>query len=691
MNDFAGVEPHRVRQLADRLQALATALAKNGPVIRKHFGTWGPALIDLGPLAAQTAQVADDAHDMGRRADQALNLSHALKPRGTIGPHVTWVNVPWEVAQIDTAREAQQEADLLAQVMDDPRAPASRATIAEIAQSLADHQDDPAYLQAFMANGGMDQAARAARVLHEQDGTHDGVVLDKESEAMLAQFGQGVQAATTMAAQGKITMSADWEKKLTQPAGGDMWSVGMLFTYGPPGDKWNPEILSDVSGAMLDWRQTHDMRPRYAKPAPPYSAGGYVDPPDAWYTTLGIHCDYVRHGGDHTADLKAIEANDPSLALLDRLGENPDASRDLLGQDTADARRHAGQLVDYTWQTPGPTTWDDSTAVNRVLIMAATDRSDAHADRSGQAAANILQAAAHQNDVFQQRDGFEKGEYPTYPPQTAIALAGITGTWADELGKTTQQSSGAHGYDPQFGHLVMYHDDVVNVMQLFARDNPGAAAMFDVTMHQKVADAAAQADPDVELTALGNMAGLFTKAKNGLSYTEAQQLDEQHKTNQAILDTVGIVFEGGSPPAGLEGKSKTFITKGLKYSQTLVKWGRGVGAKQTDPFSTDNAGKQEALNEKNAKDVTFSYTPALAQGLIRAGAVPPPPAGVRWYNPATMTVAPGAYQDENFVSWWTDQHDLPPEHPGSDGPAANARQDAFEKGYNKSEGSHDGK
>ncbi|MFI0901669.1 hypothetical protein [Streptomyces sp. NPDC020983] len=60
MNDFAGVEPHRVRQLADRLQDLATALAGNGPVIRNNFGTWGPALIDLGPLAAQAAQVAHD-------------------------------------------------------------------------------------------------------------------------------------------------------------------------------------------------------------------------------------------------------------------------------------------------------------------------------------------------------------------------------------------------------------------------------------------------------------------------------------------------------------------------------------------------------------------------------------------------------------------------------------------------------
>ncbi|WP_031524868.1 hypothetical protein [Streptomyces sp. NRRL F-5123] len=687
MNDFAGVEPHRVRQLADRLQALATALARNGPVISKHFGTWGPALIDLGPLAAQTTQVAHDAHDMGRRADQAMNLLHSGSLPALCRPDGDFYGVPWDVTAIDAAKEARQEAAELKKVTAHPSDPASREIIDSVGQSLADHQDDPAYLQAFAANGGLDQAARVARVLHEQDGTHDGVVLDKKSEATLAQFGQGVQAATTMAAQGKITMPPGWEKQLTQPADGDMWSVGMLFKYGPPGDKWDAKVLSDVSGAMLDWRRTHPMRPGYSEPVYPYSAGGYVDPPDAWYTTLGIHCDYVNHGGDHAADLKGIRANDPTLALLDRLGENPEASRDLLGQDTAEARRHAGQLVDHTWQTPGPVTWDDSGPVNKVLIMAATDRSDAHADQSGQAAANILQAAARENDLFTHRNSAEKANYPTYPPQTAIALAGITGTWADDLGKTTQLSAGAHGYDAEFHHLVMYRDDVVGVMQLFARDNPGAAAMFDATTHQQVADAAAQPHPDAELTALGHMVGLFTKAKNGLSYTEAQQLDEKHKTNQAILDTVGIVFEGGSPPAALTGKSKTVVTKGLKYSQTLVKWGRGVGAKQTDPFSTDNAAKQEALNERNARDVTSPYAPAMAQGLIRAGAVPPPPADVTWYNPGTMTVAPSAYQDKNFFAWWVVQNDSP----RGDGLSTAQEQKVFDEGYNKAEGSYDGK
>jgi hypothetical protein len=41
MSEFAGVDPRRVRQLADRLQDLATALSKNGATIRTNFKEWG--------------------------------------------------------------------------------------------------------------------------------------------------------------------------------------------------------------------------------------------------------------------------------------------------------------------------------------------------------------------------------------------------------------------------------------------------------------------------------------------------------------------------------------------------------------------------------------------------------------------------------------------------------------------------
>ena len=74
------------------------------------------------------------------------------------------------------AYEAQQELLNLKAAMADPKSATSRATILEVSESLADHQDDAAYLQAFMAGGGMDQAARAAAVLHDQDGTHDSQV-----------------------------------------------------------------------------------------------------------------------------------------------------------------------------------------------------------------------------------------------------------------------------------------------------------------------------------------------------------------------------------------------------------------------------------------------------------------------------------------------------------------------------------
>jgi len=418
------------------------------------------------------------------------------------------------------------------------------------------------------------------------------------------------------------------------------------------------------------------MRPVYEMMPPGGAPPAYYGDGKAWFNDLGLN-DAVYPGSKSDQTIAAIRANDPVLAVLDKLGDNAQGSRDLLGQDTADSKRHAAQLLDYKWQTTGTASMDDSEPIGRVLTLAATDRSPAFQDQSGQAAYNILAAAAKENDVFSSRSQEEQLEYFTYPQSTAVALAGITATWADQIGATSMTAGPeAGGYSTRDHVIVVPHDDMVSAMQLFLRDDPSAAAMFDTSMHEQLADAAGSKDSSYEVANLGNMIGLFTKAKNGVSYSKAAQLDEQHKYNQAVLNTAGVLFSGASLPKSVTSK---VVTKGVKYTQTAITWGRSVKAPTTDPFSTNNAAAQKAVNSADAYDVENSFAPAIAQGLIRSGKVPAP-VGRSWYDPATETVSPDAWDNTDFTGWFT--HDI--------GTTSSSTTTALRTGFAAYEGSLDG-
>ncbi|SDO52775.1 hypothetical protein [Actinacidiphila guanduensis] len=520
MTDFAGVDPQRVRQLANRLKDLAAALTSDGGTIRTNFGRWGGSL-DLSVIAQQAQQVADDAHDMALRADEAMNLLDGAGRPYLCGINGDMYQIPWDTKDIDPAKEAQQEANELSKALADPKAPDSRRIILDVAQSLADHQEDTAYMTAFMVNGGIKDIAGAAGALHAEDGTHENALLSKESIAALAQFGQAAQKLTDLAVKGDYPHPApDYLAPLTHPTDDDAWSIGMLLKYGPPGDKWNAQVLSGISGGMLDWREKQGaMRPDYEMFPGNGAFPGYYGDGKAWFDDLGLRAVGSEPGAEQAA--AAIRANDPVLAVLDKLGDNAQGSRDLLGQDTAASRRYAADLVEYNWQTTGRTgTVDDSEPIGRVLALAASDRGPAFADQSGQAAYNILAAAAKENTTFGSRSQKEQLAYPTYPQSTAVALAGITATWADQLGASSKIAGPqAGGYATLEHDLVLPHDDLQSVMELFTRNDPSAAAMFDTAMHAQLSDAA---DSRLDVSNLGNMIGLFTKAKNAISYSAAQ-------------------------------------------------------------------------------------------------------------------------------------------------------------------------
>src|SRR5882757_3960654 len=207
MGDFVGVDPDQVRLLANRLKDLADALTRVGPTIRRNFNEWGGSL-NLGQLQQQAMQVGDDARDMALRADAALNLLHQPNGASFCTPDGNWVNVPWDTKDINTAQEAQQEAAALNEALENPNDAASRETITEIGQSLADHSGDSAYMTAFMIAGGITDATKVAGALHDEDGTNNGVVLTKDSEKILGQFAQATQIMSTLAVKGNYPQPA---------------------------------------------------------------------------------------------------------------------------------------------------------------------------------------------------------------------------------------------------------------------------------------------------------------------------------------------------------------------------------------------------------------------------------------------------------------------------------------------------
>ncbi|CAM3248211.1 hypothetical protein ACH4LN_27105 [Streptomyces albus] len=643
MNDFSGVDPYRLRDLANALQGLADTLDREGKTIRDLFTKWEGTL-GQGVLTQQAAQVRDDARSMALRADFAYNV--LLQPR--IGPvnsplPPNWVNIPWDVSRIDTAQEGAQEARSLLAALNNPDSPQSRTTLRMLSQSLADHANDPAFLQAFMNAGGLEASARAARFLHTQDGTHGEAVLSQESEQILARFGQAVQAATSLAEQGKIKLSPTYLEALTKPKGGDMWSVAMLFKYGPKGDKWDAKVLSSVGGAMLDWRSKQQMRPDYSPPSMNiggYVPGGYVEGDNPWYESLGLNVSYLSVGsGDAAVRIRGIAANDPSLILMQRVGENADASRQLLtGPDGA---RHAKALVNDKWHTPGPQSFNDAQWPAAVIIAATTDRKG-HPEQSAEAAANVINAGAAEYGAEKGKNEYQKTQYPV-PAGITRALAQVFATYvpdfAESHGMPKDQAAAAATGKDNAGRLIVGHQTALNFLSMIMQNKDDAGNVVNAVNAQVSLTAARGMDSPEAGTYMENLAelqGEVTAAGHQVGLDAEKLKDEANKKTVLWVDSLGAAVTAipGIPVQG-------------EWVQTAI---AGALPAIKDSFSVDNAQKyQEAADIKFYDDRSAMRLP-LMRGLLLGGKIKPPEGHPEWANGQISLKTPGDLTD--FNSWW---------------------------------------
>ncbi|MEU7383863.1 hypothetical protein AB0A91_28480 [Streptomyces sp. NPDC042207] len=581
---------------------------------------------------------------MSKRADLARNLEEVGGASGMCTPDGNIINIPWDMKDVakESAKEARQEAATLRTALDNPKADGSREDIEAIARSFADHQDDPAYLTAFAAAGGIADAARVSRALHEQDGTHNGEVLSEDSQRVLSEYASGVNRVFKLQEAGKIPPNLDYLKCLTAPQNGDMWSVGMLFKYGPDGNSWDPKVLSAVGGAMLDWRKNRQMRPTYSNgqvTGAGYVTGGYVDPDDPWYKSIGLAHSYVSEGMDDALDrVEAIDANDPSLILMERVSENAEASRRLL--NGSNGPRHAQQLVDDHWATPGLQS-EDAKWPSAVIRAAISDRQH-HTKASAEAAANIINAGTEKYETDKKKSDFEKEQYPvnleiskalsnafqSYVPDFA-ASTGVSQKDAtvNDDGTITVGRAPAKAF---LSEIMKNRDEAGNVVQAIN-------AQISLTSQHGISG-----DEGTYLKNLAELRGEVSAAGHDVNMDEAALRDAEHAKQLLWFN----IISSGVAAVPLPANPAKFAL-GSSWVQAAIWAGIPYGGSKFPAGEVDQV-------ESHYKEIKFSDSTSmqipLLQGLVRSGDIEAPANHPEWAN-GDIVIRNDADRAA-FNQWW---------------------------------------
>jgi hypothetical protein len=303
---------------------------------------------------------------------------------------------------------------------DDPaRAKWGRAELANVAGILRAHQGEPEYLTGFWRGVDPRQAAGLAGLLNSQDraaGMDPTQVFTPESKEILGSYAKALAAGSvsrTAAPGGGVDAAAalplTWRTGFVNAAKSDMWSASMLFKYGPNGSTWDPNLLSAMTGAVMEWRKTHGRMPSTwsTRVADSYRIEVRV-PENSWYGhdgvgllpapspgNLYIQRNSVAPSPDHNAKSQWVIADfDPARIILSRAAENPGAARTALQNPKV-----ASDIMAVNWTVPAGLDKhpiDISGPAGKIFEVAARSNRDGSDEsrQSAQAVVNIL-AATH--------------------------------------------------------------------------------------------------------------------------------------------------------------------------------------------------------------------------------------------------------------------------------------------------------
>jgi hypothetical protein len=657
---FVSCDPHRLASLAAKLQALVDVLRSDGMTARTLLQSWGSWSADgLPALINELQEVATAVAGRADRAQQSHQLGGGFNLGSPIlnGPAFTtspMIQLPWDTQDQAIAEAAKDQAVALQQALANPKDPGSRAVIDRISQDLADNQDDPTYLQAFMKAGGLADSAQVPRALHQEDGTTSyGAVLSSDSQEIVSRYASAVQAATSSAAAGKIDIG-DYKNILSNPPNKDMWSMSQLLANGPMGAQWDPGLLDAVGTSVLKWRATVAQRPGVDYPEGIDAEGmpaTFNNPGDAWYNSLGLAPHGNIDSSSNAALISDIKMNDPTLAVLQAISDNQSAAIGLLS-DSQHGLDNATALVSNQWTNDNFDGSSDGYFPGQIVTIATQYRGgDPNGQNSALAALNVMQAA----QALYIADKKNPSMQPSAPPEISDALENVASTYLDDLARSanvTPQTAAGTDQNPTVTRLsdgqwvLTVNQGQINGLLAEAFADGGNANIFNTAIQAGAYGAVHQSlvgkDPNPSYDEYAALLGISFSTQHAAAYYDAQSQDQAAASANAADQAYVNAITGAAGNLPLDG-----VPLGLGQAFT------GFMA----PFWANKVGTQPTNNAQKASDVTQAQreaawqsmqVPAL-QALMDTGKITvPPPQGAPWYQ--NGKILPGKV-DGSFQAW----------------------------------------
>jgi hypothetical protein len=657
MSDEVGVDVERIGELASALENLRDVLAANVPTIVNTMNSYG-APINLQPLQQAQHRSVDDATDIRDRATMAV--AYQNRPNPTLSGGM--LEIPWDSSQqqldADSSKAAAQNlAAAEAESAKNPKA--ARVQIQAIQTEIQDNIDsgDTSWLGSFY-NTAAPQVANLAATLNGEDGQTmiDGepAVLTKQDQQILNTFATGLASADK---SGKITNVSGYANAK------NLWSVGMLFKFGPSGSAYGTQesggqnLLAQVTTAI----ELARLKPNgYTIPlnGPNVSVNAvgatYVtetlaefDPAQAMLTLATQNGAAAREvlGGPKGAQIAASLMNTPTTFHEPIFGSN--GKLEGFFPEVLPVQYENGQAIDFNEPiNAGAHPSTISSSVIGSFFNAATDVPRG----AGPAAKDAADAAMNIMDS-------------TPPPSTAqlsapvqAALLATAQRYMLDLGGSATNSSDLsivgrlnQGNDTMPWTVTVGQNHMANFLQQIA-SNPttdgtlmaSAKTMFGnyygLMAAKKLPSQMAGMDPAREMAQF--MAQLQTQSDD-VGIQNAEQTDAQHAELNALLSFA----ESSATKIPVVGAP-------LGDAQTAA----GLLGINLPAFSTDNAVTASASDQANFASQQLAINVPMAQGLIHNGLIPPP-TGQAWYQNGTINLqgknstATQTYEAE-FNSWY---------------------------------------
>lgn len=587
MNDFVAFEPNRLDQLAKRLQSLTQALDGNLDQIKSIIEGLGGHIAGSSKTRYWATAAQDDANDMAFRAQKAWE-AYRLEQKSPpfIGPvaHPGTVQLDW-VQTSQGGRQAAADAASFNAAERDKDVKASRQQLIRLAESLRSHVNDADYLKTFWNAVDPAMAARLARILHDQDvasgGGRDGKTypLSRESKEILAKVATGLVALK----DNKIPLPRRVKEAMVNPVGDDLWSPIMLVSFGPRGDRWDPQLL-----AAMSHRELYRIDER----------GTYRD-------------------------------LDPMRAILTKVAESGAASRVLLGaQDTgvADAEMLMRTAALYQKTRFDGVPGIDDVAGNVMVSAAATSRDQSdNARQAAQAVANLI-SATHQ--WVQEKHGLNL----ELPAGVRSGMTRVAGMYLSDFARSSANPYDGleiKGGNDEPWNVYTSHDLTREFLGEALKDPKDFGWLKGkARAYIAVASALSVLRHDNRLYAeeSATFLGLLRSIDSEQAITKGHEKDSDASAVQSTLDTLNNLLgliPGERLGALAAAAGRKSIGKGIQASL-----GHSGDAKTiADLFMKPNSGTEDAARIQAIRDTAkerFGITSLVVEGLIRAGKVPEP-------------------------------------------------------------------